>query len=190
MDKFNNSAEKDILLLAKEGDSEALNFIIKKYRYVAEKIAYKWTSSAIEPEDLIQQGMIGILAAIKSYNADKGTAFSTYCYTCVYNSIQTALRKATRKKVVPQNDIVPLEEEFVDGTAASLSAEDSFLAGESVSLLLQQLDKSLSKLENDVLRLFLVGCSYSEIGKKLNKEPKAIDNALQRIRKKLKEVSF
>lgn len=190
MDKFNNSAENDILLLAKEGDNEAVSFIIKKYKYVAEKLASKWTNAAVEPEDLIQEGMIGILAAVKSYDAEKGSAFSTYCYTCVYNSIQTALRRATRKKIVPINDIVPLEEEFVDGTAVSLSAEDSFLARESVSLLLQQLDKSLSKLENDVLRLFLVGCSYSEIGDKLNKTPKAIDNALQRIRKKLKEVSF
>lgn len=95
-----------------------------------------------------------------------------------------------RQKDIPINDVVPFEKEFVDGKINSLSAEDSFLAGESVSLLLQQLDKSLSKLENSVLRLFLVGCSYNEIAQKLNKSPKAIDNALQRIRKKLREVSF
>lgn len=190
MDKFSNLTENDILKLAKEGDSEAIDFIIKKYKFTAESAALKWKNAHIEPEDLIQEGMIGLLAAIKSFNTEKGAAFSTYCYTCVYNSIQTALRKASRKKDVPPSSIVPLEEEFVDGKTVSLSAEDSFLAQESVSLLLQQLDKSLSKFENNVLRLFLVGCNYNEIAARLRKTPKAIDNALQRIRKKLKEVSF
>lgn len=190
MDKFNHLSETEILVLAEEGDNEAVNFIIRKYKFYAEAEASKWRNASVEAEDLIQEGMIGLLAAIKSFDSGKGTPFSAYCKTCVYNSIQTALRRVNRKKDVPKNDIVPLEEEFVDGTAASLSAEDSFLAQESVSLLFQQLDKSLSKFENNVLRLFLVGCSYNEIAKKLSKTPKAIDNALQRIRKKLKEISF
>lgn len=190
MERFSNLSESDILLLAKEGDSEAIDFIIKKYKYVAVKTASGWTNAAIEPEDLMQEGMIGLLAAVKSYDEKRGIPFLSYAYTCVYNSIKTALRKVNRQKDIPKNDVVPFEKEFVDGKINSLSAEDSFLAGESVSLLLQQLDKSLSKLENSVLRLFLVGCSYNEIAQKLNKSPKAIDNALQRIRKKLREVSF
>ena len=190
MEKFSNLNETDILKLAKEGDSEAADFIIKKYKYIAVKTASSWTNAAIEQEDLMQEGMIGLLAAIKSYNPRRGIPFLSYAYTCVYNSMQTALRKVNRQKDIPKKDVVPFEKEFVDGKRNSLSAEDSFLAGESVSLLLQQLDKSLSKLENGVLRLFLVGCSYNEIALRLNKSPKAIDNALQRIRKKLKEVSF
>lgn len=190
MSKFIDNNETEILKLAKEGDSEAIDFIIKKYKYIAVKAAVGWTNAAIEPEDLTQEGMIGLLAAIKSYDQQRGISFLSYAYTCVNNSVQTALRKVNRQKDIPKNDVVPFEKEFVDGKINSLSAEDSFLAGESVSLLLQQLDKSLSKFENGVLRLFLVGCSYNEIAKKLNKSPKAIDNALQRIRKKLREVSF
>uniref|UniRef100_UPI004027E31B sigma-70 family RNA polymerase sigma factor n=1 Tax=Eubacterium sp. TaxID=142586 RepID=UPI004027E31B len=190
MDKFSNLSEEKILSLAKEGDNEAVNFIIRKYKYIAVKAASGWTNAAVEPEDLVQEGMIGLLAAVKSFEADKGKTFLSYAYTCVNNSIQTALRKVNRKKDIPKNDIVPFEKEFVDGKTNSLSAEDSFLAQESVSMLLQQLDKSLSKFENEVLRLFLVGCSYNEIAERLYKSPKAIDNALQRIRKKLKEVSF
>ena len=190
MERFSNISESDILLLAKEGDNEAIDFIIKKYKYIAVKTASGWTNAAIEPEDLMQEGMIGLLAAVKSYDEKRGIPFLSYAYTCVYNSIKTALRKVNRQKDIPINDVVPFEKEFVDGKINSLSAEDSFLAGESVSLLLQQLDKSLSKLENSVLRLFLVGCSYNEIAQKLNKSPKAIDNALQRIRKKLREGSF
>ena len=183
MDKFNNMNETEILNLAKDGDNEAISFIIQKYKYISIKLAS-------EPEDLMQEGMIGLLAAIKSYDESKKISFLSYAYTCVGNSIQTALRKVNRKKDFPKNSLVPFEKEFVDGKANSLSAEDSFLAEESVSMLLQQLDKSLSKMENSVLRLFLVGCSYNEIAQRLNKSPKAIDNALQRIRKKLKEVSF
>lgn len=190
MERFEKLNESDILLLAKEGDSEAVTFIIKKYKYIAVKAAAGWTGAAIEAEDLAQEGMIGLIAAVKSFDASKGIPFLSYAYTCVNNSIQTALRRVNRRKDIPKNDVVPFEKEFVDGKINSLSAEDSFLAGESVSMLLQQLDKSLSKLENNVLRLFLVGCSYSEIAQRLNKSPKAIDNALQRIRKKLKEVSF
>ena len=182
--------EAEILSLAKNGDDEALNFIISKYRYVAQALASKWSNTPIEPEDLVQEGSIGILAAIKSYDAAKGAAFSSYCYTCVYNSIQTALRKVNRQKDVPLNNVVPLEEEFVDTKASMLSAEDAFLAQESVSMLIQQLDSNLSLLENEVLRLYIAGCSYNEIGQRLGKTQKAIDNAMQRIRKKLKEVSF
>ncbi|UKI23439.1 MAG: sigma-70 family RNA polymerase sigma factor [Anaerotruncus sp.] len=192
MDKFNNMNETEILNLAKDGDNEAISFYYsKKYKYISIKLASEWTNSFIEPEDLMQEGMIGLLAAIKSYDeSKKNFVFLSYAYTCVGNSIQTALRKVNRKKDFPKNSLVPFEKEFVDGKANSLSAEDSFLAEESVSMLLQQLDKSLSKMENSVLRLFLVGCSYNEIAQRLNKSPKAIDNALQRIRKKLKEVSF
>lgn len=186
MDKFNNMNETEILNLAKDGDNEAISFIIQKYKYISIKLASEWTNSFIEPEDLMQEGMIGLLAAIKSYDESKKISFLSYAYTCVGNSIQTALRKVNRKKDFPKNSLVPFEKEFVDGKANSLSAEDSFLAEESVSMLLQQLDKSLSKMENSVLRLFLVGCSYNEIAQRLNKSPKAIDNAYSVSERNLK----
>ncbi len=190
MKTLNDLTETEILSLSKEGDNDAITLIITRYRPAVESIASKFSSSPIDRDDLIQEGMIGLLAAIKSFDCGKGVAFGSYCVICINNSIQTALRKISRKKDVPQNNVVPLEEEFVNGKNSSLSAEDSFLAQESVSMLTQQLQSELSEFENNVLRLHMVGCSYHEIAERLNKTPKAIDNALQRIRKKLKEVSF
>lgn len=190
MKMLKNLTETEILSLSKEGDNEALTFIITRYRTAVEALASKYSSSEIEREDLIQEGMIGLLAAIKSFDYRKGTAFSTYCYTCINNSLQTALRKVNRQKDVPRRNVIPLEEWFAETGSTSLSAEDSFLAQESVSVLTQQLQNELSEFENNVLRLHMIGCSYSEIADKLSKNPKAIDNALQRIRKKLKVVSF
>ena len=107
MDKFNNMNETEILNLAKDGDNEAISFIIQKYKYISIKLASEWTNSFIEPEDLMQEGMIGLLAAIKSYDESKKISFLSYAYTCVGNSIQTALRKVNRKKDFPKNSLVP-----------------------------------------------------------------------------------
>lgn len=190
MNKLSELTENEILSRAKEGDNEALNFIIKKYRSMAEAIASKADCNTFERDDIIQEAMIGLLAAIKSFDTQKGAKFSTYCFSCINNSVQTALRKTSRKKDIPESSVIPLEEEYVGNSSVYSSAEDSFLAQESVSLLTNLLNSSLSKFENNVLRLHMLGCSYNEIGEKLNKTPKAVDNALQRIRKKLKEVSF
>ncbi len=191
MKTLNDLTEAEILSLSKEGDNEAVTLIITRYRSAVESAASKFSSSyPIEKDDLIQEGMIGLLAAVKSFDGSKGTAFATYCGICINNSMQTALRRVSRKKDVPQNNVVPLEEEFVNSKNSSRSAEDSFLAQESVSMLTQQLKNELSEFENNVLRLHMVGCSYHEIAERLGKTSKAVDNALQRIRKKLKEVSF
>lgn len=190
MKMLKNLTEAEILSLSQEGDNEALTFIITRYRSAVEVLASKYSDSPIERDDLIQEGMIGLLAAVKSFDCSKGTAFSTYCYTCINNSLQTALRKVSRRKDVPKGNVIPLEDWIAENGSTALSAEDSFLAQESVSMLTQQLQNELSLFENNVLRLHMIGCSYSEIANKLSKNPKAIDNALQRIRKKLKVVSF
>lgn len=190
MKKLKDLTEAEVLSLSKNGDNEALTFIISKYRAAVEAAVSKISDSPIERDDLIQEGLIGLLAAIRSFDLSRETAFGTYCYTCINNSLQTALRKVSRKKDVPQNIVVPLEEEFINFKDTALSAEESFLAQESVSLLTNQLQNELSDFENNVLRMHMIGCSYKEIAEKLGKTPKAIDNALQRIRKKLKVVSF
>jgi RNA polymerase sporulation-specific sigma factor len=133
--------------------------------------------------------MIGLLAAIKSYNNHKGAKFATYASICINNSVQTALKKVSRLKDIPPANLLPLEDDYLE-SQVGLSAEDEYLANESVTTLTNILYEGLSSFENEVLRLHIVGCSYSEIGKKLGKNPKAIDNAIQRIRKKLSGVSF
>jgi len=181
--------DNQLLYEAKNGNDDALNTIIEAYRSNVEAIAMKYIASPLEKDDLVQEGMIGLLAAVKSYNPEKGAKFATYASICINNSVQTALKKFSRLKAIPQENLVALEEDILDSTFV-ISAEDEYLAKESVSTLTEILYEGLSKFENEVLRLHIMGCSYSEIAEKLGKNPKAIDNAIQRIRKKLNGVAF
>lgn len=187
----NNTNKTDLELLdeIKNGNDGATDEIINLYRSRVEVIAMKYINSPLERDDLIQEGMIGLLAAIHSFKADKNTKFSTYANTCINNSIQSALKKFSRLKDIPQENIISLEDSTNDEKTV-ISAEDEYLAKESVDALSQTLYEELSSFENEVLRLFIVGCSYNEIAEKLGKNQKAIDNAIQRIRKKLNSIDF
>ncbi len=179
-----------ILSNAKSGDNKQAEALINQYRSTVEAIAGKYTSSPLEYDDIIQEGMIGLLAAIKSFDEKKGASFKTYAATCINNSIQTALRKFKRQKDIPQSAVVEYAEEEIPEANGSISAEDYYIAGESVSMLAKILKENLSEYENEVLRLHIVGCNYNEIANRLSKTPKSVDNALQRIKKKLAAVNF
>lgn len=180
----------EILSNAQSGDNVQLEMVIKNYRQAVEVIASRYNNSPMEREDLIQEGMIGLLAAIKSFDSSRGASFKTYASTCIDNSIQTALRKFRRQKDIPVQNVVEYSEEEIPVSSSYNSAEDTFIAQESVSLLTKVLRENLSDFENEVLRLHIVGCSYNEIAERLCKTPKAIDNALQRVRKKLSDISL
>lgn len=189
MSDKNNLTDIELLSKIKNGHKSAIDQLIVMYRPTVESIAMKYINSPLEKDDLVQEGMIGLLAAIKSYNDEKGAKFVTYASRCIDNSVQTALKKFSRLKDIPQANLVALEEDHFDNMIG-LSAEDEYLAKESVSTLTDVLYEGLSTFENEVLRLHIVGCSYNEIAQKLDKNPKAIDNAIQRIRKKLNGVAF
>lgn len=184
-----NKTDEQLLTEAEKDSSTTYETIIKRYRPTVEAVAMKYINSPLEKDDLVQEGMIGLYAAIKSYKSDKGAKFATYANRCINNSVQSALRKFTRMKDIPQSSIVPLEDSLFE-SKVGLSAEDEYLAQESVSTIADILYEELSTFENEVLRLYLVGCSYNEIADKLGKTPKAVDNAIQRIRKKLNGVTF
>ena len=181
--------DETLLRKAKEGNSDATVKLIIRYKSDVEAIAMKYISSPLEKDDLFQEGVIGLLAAIKSFNSEKGTQFKTYASRCINNSIKSALKKLSRMKDIPAANLVALEEDIFENEF-SLSAEDEYLAKESVNTLSEILYEELSSFENEVLRLYIVGCSYNEIADKLGKNTKAIDNAIQRIRKKLSGVTF
>lgn len=189
MSDLKDKTDNELLFEIKNKQDGAIEKLIERYRPTVEAIAMKYIGSPLEKDDLIQEAMIGLLAAINSYSGDKGAKFVTYASRCINNSVQTALRKFSRMKDIPQSNIVTLEEDFFD-TQVGLSAEDEYLAKESVSTLTDFLYEGLSRFENEVLRLYMVGCTYIEIAEKLGKNTKAIDNAIQRIRKKLNGVTF
>ncbi|MCC8072999.1 MAG: sigma-70 family RNA polymerase sigma factor [Clostridiales bacterium] len=192
MSKFSqkNDNEGSILSYAQSGNKEHLASAVHRYTALVENIALKYRDSQLEKDDLMQEGMIGLLAAIKTFDNTKGTQFKTYAATCIDNAMQSALRKCNRKKDIPPQNVVEYQEEEIPEIKGSVSAEDMFIAQESVSLLTEALRKNLSDFENEVLRLHIVGCSYNEIAKRLCKTPKAVDNALQRIRRKLATFSL
>ncbi len=189
MSDYSLKTDNELLSEIKTNDKEAMLVLIERYRSTVEAIAMKYIDSPLEKDDLVQEGMIGLLAAINSYKSDKGAKFVTYASRCINNSVQTALRKFSRMKDIPQSNLVTLEEDYFDNQVG-LSAEDEYLAKESVFTLTEVLYEGLSRFENEVLRLHIVGCSYVEIAERLGKNPKAIDNAIQRIRKKLDGVTF
>ena len=185
-----NIINDTILSSAQSGDNKQTEALIRQYRNVVEAIAAKYINSPLEYDDIIQEGMIGLLAAIKTVNNSKGAQFKTYAQTCINNSIQTALRKFNRKKDIPIGSVIEYAEEEIPEENGVISAEDYYIAGESVSMLANTLKENLSEYENEVLRLHIVGCNYSEIAKRLSKTPKSVDNALQRIKKKLSTVNL
>lgn len=179
-----------ILSNAKSGDNKQAEVLIVQNRSLVEAIASKYTNSSLEYDDIVQEGMIGLLAAIKTFDKNNGTSFKTYAATCINNSIQTALKKFTRQKDIPQSQVIEYAEEEIPEQHGSISAEDYYIAGESVSMLAKILKENLSDYENEVLRLHIVGCNYNEIANRLSKTPKSVDNALQRIKKKLAAVNL
>ena len=130
--------------------------------------------------EIEKQRGISVTSSVMQFN---------YAGHCINNSIQSALKKVSRLKDIPQSNIVSLEEDYINDVV-HLSAEDEYLAKESVSTLSTVLYEELSSFENEVLRLHIVGCSYNEIAFRLSKTPKAIDNALQRVRRKLSGISL
>ena len=162
MSEFNKT-DDEILSYAQSGSNKYAEKVIEKYRQTVEVIASKYKDSPMEREDLIQEGMIGRLAAIKSYRQDKGASFMTYAKICIDNSIQTALRKFSRQKDIPPQNVIEYQEEELPAESGHASAEDIVIAQESVSMLTQVLRENLSDFENEVLRLHIVGCSYNEI---------------------------
>lgn len=190
MSEIDKKIVDEILSSAQSGDDTHLETAIRKFRQYVEIIATKYKESPMEREDIIQEGMIGLLSAIRTYDSTKGASFKTYANTCIDNSIQTALRKYYRLKDIPVQNVIEYEEEDIPLSNGFDSAEDTFIAQESVSLLTKVLHENLSDFENEVLGLHIVGCSYNEIANRLCKTPKAIDNALQRVRRKLSEISL
>jgi len=189
MTEWSNKTDKELIREIRENRAGAVEALIERYRSKVELIAMNYINSPLEHDDLVQEGMIGLLAAINSYNSEKGAAFGTYAARCINNSVRTALKKFSRLKDIPPSSIVELDDEAMDAKTA-LSAEDEFLAKESVFALTEILYEGLSSFENQVLRLYIMGHTYTEISEKLGKNPKAIDNAIQRIRKKLEGVTF
>ena len=198
MDKgsLESLSEEDVVALAQQGDDCALSYLLDKYK---ESVRHKSRSFYLvggEPEDVVQEGMIGLYKAVRDYNEEKNASFHSFAELCVNRQMITAIKAATRQKHQPLNSYVSLnkpvyeeesEQTYMDllQSGALLNPEVLLIGQENKSFLEHQMMKKLSSFETRVLVLYLQGRSYFEIARVLDKPEKSIDNALQRVKKKL-----
>ncbi|MBE5946426.1 MAG: sigma-70 family RNA polymerase sigma factor [Lachnospiraceae bacterium] len=192
---YDKLTDNEIIELISDKDDAAMEFMMKKYGGIVKKEIRTVYIIGAETEDLTQEGMIGLFKAIRDYEPDKGAAFSTFATLCIRRQIKTAISASNRKKHIPLNSYISIyaeSDEYGSVLADDLEAEtkesnpeEMIIAKEQQSVLINRIKSELSPLENKVLGMFLDGMSYADIALKLNKTPKSIDNALQRIRNKL-----
>lgn len=174
---------------------EITDYLMAKYKPLVRGLANEFYIIGGETEDLIQEGMIGLFKAVRDYEKGKEASFSSFANLCVRRQIYTAMEASNRKKHTPLNtyisfsseegeDQTVLEEHILNG--ASASPEQLVIEQEFWEEFYRELWKKLSKMEQQVLTLYREGRTYTEIAEVMHKEPKTIDNALQRIRKKVR----
>ena len=192
--QFNEMRDEQICRCTQQGQTAGIDYLLNKYKGMAKKKARQFYLIGGESDDLIQEGMIGLMKAIWDYDPDIGTDFAGFAQLCMIRQISSAVRAAQRQKHQPLNSYVSLYEPADDDENAPVlmdtlsesgaGPEDSFFIKENRERARQRLLDALSPLEKKVLDLFMEGQSYSQIARQLNKNEKAVDNAIQRIRKK------
>lgn len=184
--------DSQLQMQALRGDSNAEEALLSRYTRVVRMCARPFVLAGGDSEDLIQEGMMGLLSAIRSYDAASGVSFKSYAELCIRNRIRSALKSASRRKHLPLNSGVPLDdvlsEELMPEAFLSYdrrTTEEQVLDKENEQELQSAFAKHLSSFEQTVLSLYLTGMSYGEMAVQTGKSEKSIDNAVQRIRRKL-----
>ena len=186
--------DAELHALVLERDVRAENELVLRYSRLVRVCARPFFLVGGDSEDLTQEGMMGLLSAIREYRSDADTSFKTYAELCIRRRMISAVRAASRLKHAPLNEGVSLEEILSEETQSrsvfnseqlSRNPEEQVLARESKNDYLSLFSRYLSKLEIDILTLYLDGMSYAEIAQASGRTPKSVDNAVQRIRKKL-----
>ena len=194
--EYGSQTEEDLVLMAQKGDENAEEYLIRKYKEVVKTKSHLYFIVGADKEDIVQEGMIGIFKAIKSYDRQKEASFRTFAELCINRQIITAIKRAARLEHSPLNTSVslsrPISEEDASQTLAETLSSDSTSDPEAIFLLKEVVDYIVgnsshifSDLEIVVWGEFLKGKSYSEIAQRIGKSTKAVDNAIQRTRRKL-----
>jgi len=190
--------DEQLLLQIKEGNNAALEQLINKYKNFVRSKAKTYFLVGADKEDIVQEGMIGLFKAIRDFKDDKMVSFKSFAEICVTRQIITAIKTATRQKHMPLNSYIslnkPVFEDDGERTLMDTINHDSvsdpevlFISKEELHRIEGKINEVLSSFELEVLYLYLQDKSYNEIATKLNKEVKSVDNALQRIKKKVEK---
>lgn len=195
---FDEMTDEEVVSEAINGDNDALEYIIHKYKNFVKSKAKSYFLIGADREDIIQEGMIGLYKAIRDFNPNKLSSFRAFAELCVTRQIITAIKTATRQKHIPLNSYVslnkPLYDEDSERTLLDILSgvkisdpEELIISQEEFEDIEDKMGEILSKLEWQVLMAYLGGKSYQEIAKELKRHVKSIDNALQRVKRKLEK---
>ena len=191
MEKYSNLTEEELIEKLQNGEREVEDYLIEKYKGLVLKKAHALFIVGGEQEDLIQEGMIGLFKALRDYDSCKNASFFTFASICVERQIFKAVEMSGRLKNKPLNSYISLSEEEnpLVNTAgfASMDPESIVIDRENVKIMQEKIKQQLSVFENHVLDAYLDGKTYLQIAEEMEKSPKAIDNALQRIKSKIKK---
>ena len=195
--KYQNLEDEQIIEQIKQGDEEALSYILEKYKNLVNIKVSKYFMVGAEKEDVVQEGMIGLFKAIKSYNSEKQNSFKSFANICIERQLITTIKSSNRQKHIPLNSYLSLNTAAYDNNEDdSVELIDTFNSNtieDPLETIMKQeyynevetaVNKNLSKFEKQVLDRYLKGESYVKIAEKLDSPVKSIDNAIQRIRKK------
>lgn len=203
MCNYEMMTDEQLIRRLREGENEITDYIMDKYKHLVRKKAKEMYLLGGENDDLIQEGMIGLFKAVRDYDLTQDTSFYSFADLCVSRQMYTAIKASQRQKHIPLNSYISLyegEDEAQEEknpplietiqTVKDNNPEELFLNKEYLQTIEQELKERLSALENRVLHLHLLGMDYQTIAKLLDKSPKSIDNALQRIKAKMSMIIF
>ncbi|MHC8515168.1 MULTISPECIES: RNA polymerase sporulation sigma factor SigH [Sporosarcina] len=193
---FTGLSDEELIICVQRGSADALDFLITKYQSFVKMKARSYFMMGGDREDIIQEGMIGLYKAIRDFRDDRLSSFKAFAELCITRQIITAIKTATRQKHIPLNTSVsldkPVYDEESERTLLDVIAssdlddpQDLMIFKEDYVHMEGEINKVLSGLEKQVLSLYLDGQSYQEISDELNRQVKSVDNALQRIKRKL-----
>ena len=201
MNKYDRMTDEQLLCDYKNGNQEIMDYLMVKYKSMVRKKARAMYLLGGENEDLIQEGMIGLIKAVRDFDVTQKTSFSSFAELCVSRQMYSAIEASNRKKHLPLNSYVSLYEDSEEvGEGRSLPLIDTiesskendpevlYFGKEYTEAFAEQLKELLSPLENHVLYLHLMGTDYRTIAEFLGKSPKSVDNALQRIKTKAQKI--
>ncbi len=201
MGKYDRLTDEQLMEKLRAGDQDIMDYIMMKYKSMVRKKARAMYLLGGENEDLIQEGMIGLIKAVRDYDESQGASFSSFAELCVSRQMYSAIEASKRKKHLPLNTYVSLyEESEVEKNGRTMPLIDTiepeqendpealYFGKEYTEAFIEQLKEDLSALENHVLYLHLMGTDYRKIAELLDKSPKSIDNALQRIKNKAEKM--
>lgn len=202
--QYENCTDEELIVRLREGESVITDFIMNKYKNLVRSKAKAMFILGADNEDLIQEGMIGLFKAIRDYDIGRDASFFTFADLCISRQMYTAVQASRRQKHMPLNTYISLysngsekkednnfeEAALINALSSTIenNPEELFIDKENVALLESTIEKELSVFEKQVLDLYVTGMSYSQIAKVLGKDEKSTDNALQRLKGKIKKA--